>query len=669
MSIRGKLLLWSYIIVILVIAALTTSIIFVTRSSMEQRVILSVQDILNQVNRNINLRLQDLNDTSLLLYSNGEVNAVLGRDQNITAAEQQSDADALSALFRRTLQIKSGLNIQIFDEQRDFARENIGSNVFASNQTSINIDSTRLRADRLFIDYVNSDDPFTVGYLQPETWLYAEDYLILLREIPGGYLIVNTRKSNINEIYSGSNLVREGDVFLVSTDGDLISSSCLPSDVSDGCSPVGFDFFDSLAEFDSGFTWVEQGGDEYLLSFIMNRDFELILYAMQPRNSVFRDFIVLRNTIVGVTIGILLIVVFIIFSLSAKFTDPLIILTEKLEALIKSKEHKSEINSSERLKIEDSIIHFLQEKYQADDEVGRLAATFSYMVKIQQQFDSALEKEVAERTESLRQTLHSLEITQEQLIQTEKIAAVGALVAGLAHEINTPIGNALLSSSMLQDLADLMQKIVEKDQVSRSVLLENAGKIAEASEAVLNNIKRSAELVNSLKHVAVNQDSGSLSSFKLRTLVENVLGTYEQRFREGSITTIIEIPEALVIEGYSPGIVRIISNLIDNSLLHGFAGGAAGTISICVSGPVDGYITLEYGDDGTGISPEVQRKMFDPFYSTLREASGGGLGLHILYKLVYDQMKGRLEWESAPGLGVRFLISLPVSLSTVSTGT
>ncbi|RJP76520.1 MAG: hypothetical protein C4522_18230 [Desulfobacteraceae bacterium] len=271
-----------------------------------------------------------------------------------------------------------------------------------------------------------------------------------------------------------------------------------------------------------------------------------------------------------------------------------------------------------------------------------------------------LEQEIRERNAAerkLNDSLLNLRQTQAQLIQTAKMAALGDLVAGVAHEINTPLGVGLTAASLLSDKTKEYRDLFEHEKLKRSDL-EKYFRIAnDSSNMILTNLNQAAGLVQSFKQVAVDQSSESQRRFNVKTYLNELLFSLRPRFTKVHHTIDLQCDEDIEIDSYPGVFSQIITNLVMNSLIHGFEGMTEGKITLTVWRE-DWKLVISYSDNGRGMEQKILDKMFDPFFTTKRNQGGTGLGMHIVYNLVTQTLKGELECISTPGKGVTFLIRI-----------
>jgi signal transduction histidine kinase len=256
----------------------------------------------------------------------------------------------------------------------------------------------------------------------------------------------------------------------------------------------------------------------------------------------------------------------------------------------------------------------------------------------------------------LQKAFTDLRLMQDHLVQSEKLASLGALVAGIAHELNTPIGNGLMAISTLEQRAKTFRGQVGQG-LRRSDLEAFMGQVETAGMIATRNLERAAELISSFKRVAVDQTSVQRREFELAEFVHEILLTLQPMIKRSPAQVEVQIPP-LVIDGYPGPLGQVVSNLVQNSLVHAFGDRTQGLISISAQAEAD-QIRLTLGDDGCGIPDELVRRVFDPFFTTRLGKGGSGLGLHIVHNIVTGMLGGHIELQQRPGGGARFVITFP----------
>ena len=277
-----------------------------------------------------------------------------------------------------------------------------------------------------------------------------------------------------------------------------------------------------------------------------------------------------------------------------------------------------------------------------------------------------LESRVSERTaeleasnSTLSEALQELKLAQRQLVQTEKMAALGGLVAGIAHEINTPLGIGVTAASHLESEACRARQSLDADAAPAPQTLRGFVAVAaQSSQLILRNLRRADQLVRSFKQVAVDQASEQRRTFEVCAYLDEILLSLHPELKRSPHAVEQTVDGSFVMDSYPGALYQVMVNLIMNSLTHAFADGQAGTLRIDVRGD-DEQVVIRYRDDGRGMDKAVADKMFDPFFTTRRGQGGSGLGLHIVYNLVTQIMGGRIEADTAPGQGLAVTLRLP----------
>ena len=278
-----------------------------------------------------------------------------------------------------------------------------------------------------------------------------------------------------------------------------------------------------------------------------------------------------------------------------------------------------------------------------------------------------LEAKVEQRTHSLKESndqlgmaYDNLKMAQQSLVESEKMASLGSLVAGVAHEINTPVGISVTAASFLQErIRDFHQKIDEK-QLSRSYLTELIHSLDESSQLLQNNLRRASDLISSFKQVAVDQSSQAHYKFNVADNLHQVAVSLGHQLRKSQSEMSIECDPELNIYSYPGSFAQIYSNLILNSIRHGFDEWQGERKIIIQVTRHDTELHIDYRDTGKGIDPQILPRIFDPFVTSKRGQGGSGLGTHIVYNLIVQLMHGRITCESKPDQGARFQIRLPL---------
>jgi len=261
-------------------------------------------------------------------------------------------------------------------------------------------------------------------------------------------------------------------------------------------------------------------------------------------------------------------------------------------------------------------------------------------------------------TEHKRQ-LEMIQKAQDQLVEAEKMAALGRMVAGMAHEINTPIGIGVTAATHLQSLCRDLEQRFRAGTLRRTEMEKFLLDSDEAARMVLTNLNKAAQLIQGFKGVAVDQSDEARRRFDLKEYLEEILLSLRPALKRTPHQVVLECPEGLELDSRPGALSHIVTNLIMNSLIHGFAGREEpGRIEIVVTS-TDGEVTLRYRDDGVGMDEATRQRIYEPFFTTRRGEGGSGLGMHVVYRAVTESLQGRIACESSPGAGVTFTITFP----------
>ena len=249
---------------------------------------------------------------------------------------------------------------------------------------------------------------------------------------------------------------------------------------------------------------------------------------------------------------------------------------------------------------------------------------------------------------------------KDQLVAQEKLAALGALVAGVAHELNTPIGNSLLTVSALQQKTVALEEAVAGGTLRRSSLAEYIAAAHEGVDIITRGLQTAAELVQSFKQVAVDRATEQRRPYELLHTTHDIVATLHRSISKAGHWLEIDIPESITLDGYPGPYGQVLTNFINNGLLHAFEGRRGGTMRLSARLQKPHHVEIEFSDDGLGIAPENLKRIFEPFFTTKMGQGGSGLGMSISYNIVTSLFGGEISVDSLPGEGTRFTIRIPV---------
>ena len=300
------------------------------------------------------------------------------------------------------------------------------------------------------------------------------------------------------------------------------------------------------------------------------------------------------------------------------------------------------------------------------DEFGEVVTAFNQIERrmvsdINRRMEA--EKSLSEANRELTQSLESLHLAQESLIQSEKFASLGSLVAGVAHEINTPVGITVTSASLLVEEAKRIEKIMSEGAIRKSDLERFIATVSEGAQLALTNSQRAAHLIQSFKQVAADEASEARRLFDLAEYLDEVLTSLRPKYKRTRIRVGFTCPPGLQMNTYPGLLTQVLSNLVINALTHGFSKGDEGEVSIAVTNE-DPLVIIECANNGKPIPPDNLTRVFEPFFTTRRGKGGTGLGLNIAYNIVTQRLGGTISVQSSAEEGTRFRIRIPKALNT-----
>ena len=340
----------------------------------------------------------------------------------------------------------------------------------------------------------------------------------------------------------------------------------------------------------------------------------------------------------------------------------------KLDGLVKERtkviEEQNEEIKSTNAELEEQKEEIMAINAQLEEQKEEVMATNSQLEEQREEImatNTELEEqkeELEQQKEELQITLDQLKETQAQLIQSEKLAALGGLVAGVAHEINTPVGISVTAASSLMEETTQMAGLFKEGTISKADFKEYLNTANQSAKLILSNMERTAEMIQSFKQVSADQSTAQQRKFMLKAYTEDVIRSLYPRLKNRKISIDLEMDDKIELDSFPGAFSQIITNLVINSLTHGFDEGDKGKINI-IANIGNSKLKLEYSDNGKGISPGNMDKIFEPFFTTNKKI-GTGLGMHIVYNLVTQKLNGTIECESEVDKGTSFKIEIPL---------
>ena len=320
-----------------------------------------------------------------------------------------------------------------------------------------------------------------------------------------------------------------------------------------------------------------------------------------------------------------------------------------------------------------------QHNIQLEQDVARKTSNLSQAMMELQQQKYELEKQkivltdeidlrrsteqelLTKQTESQRY-IDELKLAQERLVGTEKMAALGGLVAGITHDINTPIGIGVTAVSFLEERLNKLESAYVEKTLSPKALEEFINEAKQSTSLLTTNLDRASDLIASFKQIAVDQASEAVRTINFKDYVNEVIRSLHPKLKKTSHTINLQCPDDLVLNLPAGAISQIFTNLIVNSLIHGFEGKTNGVMDITITSD-ENNLTIDYKDNGNGVQPDQLKKLFNPFFTTKRDEGGSGLGTHIMFNLVKQTLSGSIEATSEPGQGLHYFIQFPKNMA------
>jgi signal transduction histidine kinase len=284
----------------------------------------------------------------------------------------------------------------------------------------------------------------------------------------------------------------------------------------------------------------------------------------------------------------------------------------------------------------------------ASHEITEVASAFNEMVY-----------DLDGRYNELQQAMNTIRQTQKQLVESEKMVALGNLVAGVSHEINTPIGIGVTAISYMDEKSREFHALYLENKMKKSDLDEYLKTIRETTGMIQTNLQRASELIKSFKQVAVDRSAQAKRNFNIKSYIQEVLVSLQPNLKKTKHQVTVQGIDDIQLFSDPGTISQVITNLVMNSLIHAYDNDAEGLIIIEIS-KLQHELTIQYSDDGKGMPPDVVDQIFNPFFTTNRGGGGTGLGMHIVYNLVTQSLGGTILCESKVGVGTTFRIQIPI---------
>ena len=366
----------------------------------------------------------------------------------------------------------------------------------------------------------------------------------------------------------------------------------------------------------------------------------------QLLRKVFRDVLIF-------TFFLLIFIYFISIILSNYLLKPILFLASSTEEIASTQNYSTRV------------------EYNSENEIGSLYKAFNKLLKDTENLTNTLEEKVSIRTnelnlktQELELSLRNLKETQQQLIESEKMSALGNLVSGIAHEVNTPLGNAITSSSIIEKETSYLIKEFDEGTLKRSTMEKKLLILNESTKLLNKTLNYASGLIKSFKQISVDQVTNDIRIFNIKQYIDDIFLTNHNKLKLIPVKIQIISEEDIMVKT-SPGVIaQIFNNLIQNSIIHGFEDFKAEAKISVILETQDEYLIIKYIDNGCGINFDIKNKIFEPFITTKRNAGGTGIGLNIVYNLICQKLKGTIEVKSEENIETTFTIKIPLIYSS-----
>jgi signal transduction histidine kinase len=356
------------------------------------------------------------------------------------------------------------------------------------------------------------------------------------------------------------------------------------------------------------------------------------------------------------------VLVFLVYQISQKLITPIEQLSNKLFELSKSQNYSIRLESDSQNEIGklyqafNNLFNSIEIHQDSRDEALAQAKSYQeHLVVLTQE----LEKRVEDRTKELQKTIDTLKKAQNQLVESEKMAALGALVSGVAHEVNTPLGNAVTGSTIIKQETTKLLRCMQDGTLKKSTLEESLRHIDETSHLLFKSINTAADLIRSFKKISIDQSIEQKREFNIVEYVDEIVKTFRNKLKQIPVDVEIIAEESIIINSYPGVLAQILNNFIQNSIIHGFEH-KRDTAKITIEiEKTDKNLHFVYKDNGAGMSDKFKLKAFEPFVTTKRNAGGTGLGLNIVYNIITQKLNGSITLDTKQGEGTSFIIDIP----------
>lgn len=543
-------------------------------------------------------------------------------------------------------QLKTILDLDAMFLKVDIIDQNgILINTSSENKTSLGLDLSSqpyLLAVDITGEYYYSNSFFSKEYdqvLASLTYKSTDNYFV-------AYLDLSHLSEHIDRLPIKNTL----EYMILDHNGTVVSSSL--KTLVDSRSKINF--FDTSTEFNNKHEYIHIDNNKYLKNDSVSKLMHWTIMVLHNSKDILKP--IYNMIALSLAISISMIVVIIIFQF--KKINYIIRKIEELNTNLKLIENGvydvvfSDTQFNEFNALANHFLKSTDEIQERELEITTLNANLESIVE-------SRTYELTEKNDELKTLITELENTQTLLIESEKLASFSRLIAGIAHEINTPVGVCITMSSYLLESSKTLTKTFDDNKLTKREFKEYLGKLVEISDLLLENLLKAGDLITSFKKASNNNFTYDLCEYNLHDLAKNLVKSIETQLKDKNYNIIITIPKDFMLISYPSAMSQILTNLISNAIDHGFRNRDDGEIEINAEHHTNGNVILTVKDNGHGIPEDKKQRIFEPFYTTNRDKGGMGLGLSIIHNLVINKLYGSINIESKEDEFTKFILNIP----------
>lgn len=541
---------------------------------------------------------------------------------------------------------------EVFETLKDIASSNVMFNIawVANDKASFYTENTAFVSDS---DYIIAKRPWYTDAIDAKDISFSRPYIdygtkkliisciapIRLQDGHSGFCAIDLVIDTVPEYMRNYRIGPSGENMLLMADGTYIYSDdeakIMTMNIRQEKSGLEA-LSDKILKGDEGFEEIVYNGRPSYVAYQNIQENGWIVVSLIDKEEALKEKRMLEVRIYAMLAGVALLILMVIYLVISRMTKPFTLITEHA-----------------RIISEGDFSRNIPEGYlNRRDEMGDLSKAVQMITQAFRDENEILERRIEEKNKELEEQYRYIS-------EAERLSSLGILVSGVAHEINTPLGVAMTSATYLQAINGDIQSKVVQGTVSKGQFLEFIQNVDESVGILGNNIGKAADLVERFKRVAVNDQSETLMRFGVKEYMDLVIDSLADEYEGIALAFETDCPEGLELESYPGAYSQIFTNLILNSIRHGYKGRDSGRIFISCA-IYEGILGIDFTDDGNGIELENLKRVFDPFFTTDYVGRSSGLGMHIVYNLVTQKLRGTIRVESTLGKGTTVHMEVPI---------